>query len=387
MKSASIKPVPKKPVQTPENIHTDTSDRDGGTRPGRSSTPWGHGKLGVGGLVLVTLLLSACAPKPDPVHKEQILAMGTLVDITLWGVNDKLAQKAFATANADFNYMQTAWHPWKPGPMGRTNQLLATGAKFSANPSVLPLIIEAKRLYHESDGLFNPAVGRFIGLWGFHADIPPKGPPPPKAAIQKLLDAHPSMDDIHIQGITMWCDNPAVQVDLGGFAKGYAVDQVMNQLEAMGVKNAIINAGGDLRAIGSHGGRPWRIGIRNPRGGGVLAEVDVQGDESVFTSGDYERYYIYKGVRYHHIIDPRTGYPARGTTSATVLHTNAGVADAAATALLIAGPKDWYHVAKSMGIKYAMIVDSQGTIYMNPAMAKRLHFEHKPAKVVLSPPL
>jgi len=333
------------------------------------------------------LTLTACGPKPDPVHKEQILSMGTLVNITLWGVNDKLAQKAFSAANEDFNYMQTAYNPWKPGPMGRTNQLLALDAWFSANPSILPLIKRAKTLYHSSDGLFDPAIGRLIGLWGFHSDTLPKGPPPKQAAIERLLAEHPTMDDVEIKGIRMRATNAAVQVDTGGFAKGYAVDRVVDHLRRLGVHNAIVDAGGDLRAIGSRGGAPWRIGIRDPGGKGILAEVDVKGDQSVFTSGVYERFYTYHGKRYHHIIDPRTGYPARGTTSATVIGTDGTVADAAATALLIAGPSQWHHIAESMGVKYAMLVASDGTVYMNPAMAKRIHFQHKPAKVVVSKPL
>ncbi|MEJ2508922.1 MAG: FAD:protein FMN transferase [Gammaproteobacteria bacterium] len=336
---------------------------------------------------VLTVALSACGPRPDPVHKEQILAMGTMVNITLWGVDNDVAQKAFTAANQDFNYMQTAYHPWKPGPMGRTNQLLALDAWFSANPSVLPLIKRAKALYHASDGLFNPAIGRLIGLWGFHSDTLPKGPPPSKAAIERLVAQHPTMDDIQIKGIRVRSTNPAVQLDTGGFAKGYAVDRVIDHLRRLGVSNAIVDAGGDLRAIGSHGGEPWHIGIRDPSAPGILAEVDVKGDESVFTSGVYERFYMYKGKRYHHIIDPRTGYPARGTTSATVIGSDGATSDAAATALLIAGPKLWHRVAESMGIKYAMLVASDGTVYMNPAMAKRMHFEHKPPKVVLSAPL
>ena len=117
----------------------------------------------------------------------------------------------------------------------------------------------------------------------------------------------------------------------------------------------------------------------------MLASLEVQGDESVFTSGDYERYYEYQGKRYHHILDPRTGYPSQGATSVTVIHDNGAEADAAATALMVAGPKDWYEVARHMGIKYVMLVDDEGVVHMNPAMAARVHFEGaQPPKVILS---
>ena len=162
----------------------------------------------------------------------------------------------------------------------------------------------------------------------------------------------------------------------------------LKRLRDMGVRNAIVNAGGDLRAIGRRGNRPWRVGIRHPQGSGVLASVEIESDESVFTSGNYERYRIHEGVRYSHIIDPRTGMPVNHIASATVIHHNGAVADAAATALTIAGPMDWPRIAKQMGIKYVMLVDEKGTVYMNPAMAKRVRFEGKnePA-IVISEPL
>jgi thiamine biosynthesis lipoprotein len=196
------------------------------------------------------------------------------------------------------------------------------------------------------------------------------------------------MDDVAIDGIEMYSTNDAVRLDLGGFAKGYGVDVAIEHLREMGITNAVVNAGGDLRAIGRHGNRPWRVGIRNPRGPGILASVDVQGDESVFTSGDYERYFEYEGIRYYHILDPRTGYPARGARSVTVFDDNAAEADAAATAIFVAGPEEWYEVAKSMGIKAVMLVDTRGTIYMTPNLKDRIYFDVKPLpKIIYSEPL
>ena len=122
-------------------------------------------------------------------------------------------------------------------------------------------------------------------------------------------------------------------LNFGAFAKGYAIDQSMKHLHAEGIQNVVINAGGDLSVSGSHGERPWRIGIRHPRKEQSLAWIDARDNESIFTSGDYERFYFYNNKRYHHILDPSTGYPAWGTASVTVIHDNAGEADAAATAI------------------------------------------------------
>jgi len=248
------------------------------------------------------------------------------------------------------------------------------GQKISVAPSVLPLIQRSQQLSAQSEGLFNPASGELLQLWGFQSDEPPQGPPPDAAAIAKIVAAAPKMSDLHLDGIHLTSDNPAVRLDFGGFAKGVAIDYAIQRLRDYGIKNAVVNAGGDLRAIGQHGDRAWRVGIQNPRGRGVLGAIDIKGDACVFTSGDYERYFEYQGVRYSHIIDPRTGYPARGLSSVTVLDNDAGRADAAATAIFVAGVEDWYRIAKKMGVQGVMVIDSKGQIYMDPMMKSRVYF-------------
>jgi thiamine biosynthesis lipoprotein len=252
---------------------------------------------------------------------------------------------------------------------------------------IVPLILRGRELAAQSGDLFNPAIGGLIRLWGFGSDDPPHGPPPDGAAVGALVAQRPRMADIVLDGARVRSRNPAVRLDLGAFAKGYALDRAIERLRAAGVANAIVNAGGDLRAIGRHGERPWRIGIRHPRGGGVLAAVEVAGDESVVTSGDYERYFEWGGARYHHIIDPRTGYPTRGVTSVTVFARQGDLADAAATAILVAGGKDWLPVARAMGVSGVMVVEEEGTVQMTPNLRARIRFETAPPKLVLSAPL
>jgi thiamine biosynthesis lipoprotein len=337
-------------------------------------------------LTLSFLSLLACT-RSDPVYNSRILAFGTLVDVSILGVPRDKAEWAASELEADFTYMHHAWHAWEPGPLSRTNQLLATGEAFAAPPSVLPLIERSKVLATLSDDLFNPAIGALIARWGFHSDLPQCVDPPSDEEIAELVALRPRMSDISIEGIVLRSSNPAVQLDFGGIAKGYGIDKAIEHLREMGIENAIVNAGGDLRAIGSRDGQPWRIAIRRPSGTGVFATVEVQGDESVFTSGDYERSYACDGNSYHHIIDPRTGYPAQGTHAVTVLHRDAATADAAATALFVAGPERWYEIARRMGIQYVLLVDTRGTLHMNPAMKARLTFLDPAPHVHLSPPL
>ncbi len=336
---------------------------------------------------LTIFSLSACNAPPQS-SQYQIYVFGTLVDVTLFGTDKEMQQKAIATITQDFQQMHHDWHAWKPGPLVEINKAIAAGKPAKVIPSLIPIIEQSAELSAKSDALFDPAIGGLLHLWGFQQDDRPNGPPPPKEAIEKWVKAAPRMDDITLKGDILTSKNKAVQLDFGGFAKGYAVDLAIQRLREFGISNAIVNAGGDLRAIGSKAGKPWRVGIRHPQGKGVLASLEVSGDESVFTSGNYERYREYEGVHYAHILDPRTGMPVVGVTSVTVIHDNGAVADAAATALVVAGVKDWHRIAKQMGIKYVMLVDDTGVVYMNPAMQKRVQFQDPPpSDIRISDPL
>ncbi|NIP71710.1 MAG: FAD:protein FMN transferase [Gammaproteobacteria bacterium] len=347
------------------------------------------GARSVAALGLATALAASCAPQ-QRVHSGRFLAFGTLVEVTIWGTDERRAHQAIHAVEQEFRFMHRTWHAWRPGALGRVNALLATTEWFSVPPSVRPLIVRGTELAETSRGLFNPAIGKLVELWGFHQDERPAEPPPEPGQIAELVEQAPRMTDLELEGIRLRSRNSAVQLDFGAFAKGYGVDRAIELLRQRGIDNAVINAGGDLRAIGRHGERPWRIGIRDPRGPGILASLEIEGDESVFTSGDYERYFDFEGVRYHHILDPRTGRPARGVTSVTVIHNQGAAADAAATALFVAGVGQWRDIARSMGIKFVMLVDASGHVHMNPAMAERIRFEGEetpPVTVTVTDPL
>ncbi len=331
-------------------------------------------------LLPIALLLSACE-RPE-IHTQRILAFGTLVEVSIYSADAELARTATEAVRQDLERMHRAWHPWEPGALGRTNEQLATQNEFSVDPSILPLLELGQALERRSDGLFNPAMGDLITLWGFHGDDRPDDPPPADAQIRQWLERAPSMAHIELDGLRARATRPGLRLDLGGFAKGYGVDRAMQRLRDMGIEHAIINAGGDLRAIGQPGNRPWRIGIRHPDGEGIMASLELRGDESVYTSGDYERYFVYDGIRYHHILDPRTGQPAREARSVTVLHHDGAEADAAATALFVAGPGRFAEIAAGLGISKAMLLDPQGNMHMTPDMAERVRFETDPVPSV-----
>jgi len=338
--------------------------------------------------LMLIVVLAGCRGSATPVYTTQFIAFDAAVDLSIVGVPRDEAVAAAREAEQDLTFLDHAWHAWEPGPMMRVNELLATGEPFAAPPSLLPLIRKGRILSLQSDNLFNPAMGRLQSLWGFHTDQPECRPPPSRASVTRLVDAAPTMADLYLDGILLQSDNPAVQLDFDIFAVGAAMDMVMDNLRTRGVRHAMINTGGNLRVIGSRAGRPWRAPVRRAGGTAVMGILEISGDASLFTSGDYRRNFIYEGALYHNVIDPRTGWPAKDFTSVTVLYDgDAATAAAAATALMVAGPERWHEIAQRMGLRHVLALDEAGTLHMSPSMQQRLQLLDTQLDIVVSAPL
>jgi len=325
-------------------------------------------RLIIAGLVLG--LLAQCSGPTS--HAARFFVFGTLVEVRLVDVPGDLADRAFAELQARFTAMHRDWHAWEPGELTALNAAFAAGRTARVSPDLRHLIEASQPLEQRTGGAFNPAIGGLVATWGFHtSDFPVTGPAPTDAEIDAWVARRPSMGDLVLDGDEVRSENPAVRLDFGGIAKGYAVDLALERLRALGVANAMVNAGGDLRAIGSAGGRPWRVAIRRP-GGGVIGGIEVGDGEAVFTSGTDQRFRESDGARYPHLIDPRTGRPARGLAQATVIAPTGLLADAAATALVVAGPDGWRRMAQELGLDAVLVVDAEGGVEATGAMAARL---------------
>ena len=340
----------------------------------------------LGILVLLPLTLAGCRDE-SPVHNAHFEAFGAPVDLSIVGIKREEAERISRLVERDLQFMAEAWGNPNQGCLGRVNELLPTGKAFAAPPALLPLIGASQELAAGSAQLFNPAAGKLTELWGFQDMRPGRRQPPDKASIEALVKAKPLMSDLEVDDILLRTGNPALKLDFAPMQTGYAVDRVIDHLQELGIHNAILNIGGDLRAIGTRSGQPWPVAIRNPSGGGVLGIIQVSGNESVFTAGDYERNFTYKGKSYHHLIDPRTGWPATGAHLVTVLHDDATTADAATHALMIAGPDHWYETARALGVRSVLLVDAQGRIHLDPSMARRVELLDRNAQVIEAPPL
>lgn len=325
--------------------------------------------------VLTLLVLLGACGRDKPVREYQFFALGTLVHLTIFDTPAAQAERARVIASERLQYFHRTWHAWQPGPLMTINRALASGEPATVPAAMQPLIKSAQTYARKSNQLFNPAIGKLIALWGFHSDDYSNATPPDAAAIAKLVQLHPSMEDLIWNDNALTSQNRALQLDFGALAKGFAIERIVSKLKRRGIDNLILNAGGDLKVLGSHGSRPWRIAIRDPRGNGVYALIEARDGEAIFTSGDYQRYFEFDGKRYHHLIDPRTGYPADGARSVTVIANNGAQADVASTALFIAGTENWPEVAKQLGVNLVLMIDANGNARMTPAMEARIEFE------------
>lgn len=316
-------------------------------------------------------LLAACSP--PPVVQQQAYVFGTLVEVSVVDAPAGSAQPAISAVLARFDALHRQLHAWQPSELSQLNQALAQGKRATVSPELAAMLRDAQALSIASDDLFNPAIGGLIALWGFRADTPQSRVPDP-AAIARWVNAAPRMHDLHIEGNTVWSSNRAVQLDLGGYAKGRALDEAVALLKARGVSNALVNIGGNVIALGAHGDRPWRVGIQHPRRAGTLATLELHDGEAIGTSGDYQRYFESGGRRYSHLIDPRTGYPAARLQSVTILvrGAQAGTRSDALSKPLFIGGDALAPRATRLGIREYLAVDAAGKTHISPDLAARL---------------
>ncbi len=331
------------------------------------------------------LLLTACGKQP--LYQEQAYVFGTIVDVSIYGEDEAKAKQGVAAVLAEFQRLHDLLHAWQPSELSRLNSAIAQGKSYRIPGEVTAMLQDASAYAQRSGGTFNPAIGRLIALWGFHDDTF-KAVLPAEKKIAALLKQHPQMSDLSFDGDTVRSRNRAVQLDLGGYAKGYALDRAAAILRAQGIRNALINIGGNVMALGTHGARPWRIGIQHPRRSGALATLALHDGEAVGTSGDYQRYFELDGKRYCHLIDPRSGWPVQGVQAVTVLThgTQAGLrSDVTSKPLFIAGVGGWRQAARAMQLEDALLIDDQGRVHLSGDMQKRLEFTDDKTVVIVEP--
>jgi thiamine biosynthesis lipoprotein len=259
---------------------------------------------------------------------------------------------------------------WQEGsPLTAVNR--AAGVAPVAVPDDLYDLLERSvELGRATDGAFDVTWAALWGTWDFRAPVPRLPDREEIAARVALVDYRRLVLDPAAR--TAFLPEAGMKAGLGAIGKGYALDRVAAELERRGFHDFLLVGGGQVLARGRHGDRAWRVGLRDPRGGPeeLFARIEL-GDGSLSTSADNESFFVIDGVRYHHVLDPRTGWPARGLRSATVLHPEGTVADALSTAVLVLGAERGLEVARRLGAE-AVLVDERGEVRATPGVEGRL---------------
>jgi thiamine biosynthesis lipoprotein len=266
--------------------------------------------------------------------------MGSTLTLTAWTPQDKeaAAKAAFDEVFDEFARLETLMSTWTPeSDVSRINR--AAGAEaVPASAEVREVLATARQISEWTGGKFDVTFGALSGLWKFDHDQ--DNVIPDMNVVRGRL---PLIDyraiRVNDAAGTVFLSRKGMSIHLGGIGKGYALDRAAGILRRRGVRDFMVQNGGDIYVSGMKDGRPWRLGIQDPRGPGnrSFAELDLS-DGTFSTSGDYERAFLKDGRRYHHILDPSTGEPARGTRSVTIVANRAVLADALSTGVFLLGP-------------------------------------------------
>lgn len=286
--------------------------------------------------------------------------MGTLVEISVHHPDKALAQSAIGQAFDEISRIENLMSGHKPdSEVSRLNKN-AGGEFIDVSPDLLKVINAGIHWGAHSKGVLDVALGPVVQLWNFDGAV---SAPPSTEKLEEAL-TRTGFQNIEINEGKIRLTQPGMALELGSIAKGYAVDQAVKVLREHGVQNGLVNAGGDLRAFGTKDGKhPWVVGIQHPRKPQeILATLPIR-DGAIATSGDYQRYFMKDGVRYHHILDPETGLPARGVRSFSVTASSAMEADALATAAFVMGIEKGMDFLKSTPGVGALAVDDAGKQY------------------------
>lgn len=336
--------------------------------------------------LLGALLLGACGRAP--LQEQQAFVFGTRVEVLVAGGDTEQGRQAIAAVLREFDRLHRHFHAWQESELTALNSAIFSGRPQTVSDELAAFIREAQQLSARGDHLFDPGIGRLIALWGFQSDEF-AARLPAADDLETWRKAAPSIADLQIEGNTVTSRNRQVALDFGGYLKGVALDRAARLLRDQGVQNALINIGGNVMALGSKGGQPWRIGIQHPRQPGPLATVKLADGEAIGTSGDYQRYFELDGQRFPHLLDPRSARPATHTQAVTVLipaSTQSGtLSDALSKPIFIAGPEHWRELARKLDTAQVLRVDADGSIQVTAALHQRLEFIGKPPKIEIVP--
>lgn len=336
-------------------------------------------RLFIGGLLVAALMLAGCGAQTsaeEPSQSREVYAMDTVMTLETYGQN---ADAALDAAVAEIERLDALWSiASSDGEIARLN----AEKQITASADTLALLTRAKEISAATDGLFSTTIAPLMEAWGFTSG---DYRVPDEAELSALL-AHVDDEEIAIADSTVTIPADA-KVDLGGIAKGFTSARVMEIFRENGVENGILSLGGNVQTLGTKpDGSLWRVGLQDPADERALFATLELADKAVITSGAYERNFEQNGITYHHIIDPRTGYPAEsGLSSVTIVSDDGTLADGLSTALFIMGKEAAVEFWRSHRDDFDMVLlADDGAVTVSAGIADALTLSDGSAAEVVS---
>ena len=314
-------------------------------------------------LLPLALLLASSGLQAGWLKDEQAI-MGTRVAVELWADDESRARSCIGQVMDEMRRIDALMSPFKAdSELARINREAAARA-VPVSDELFGLIARALKLSQTTGGAFDITFASVGYLYDFRRHIHPDD--------HTLAEHLPAVDyrQVRLDAATrsVRFGRQGVRIDLGGIAKGYAVDRGIAILHRCGIRSALVTAGGDSRILGDHHGRPWMMGVKDPRKPDGIAVVLPLSDTAISTSGDYERFFIEDGKRYHHILSPKTGRPVTHTRSVTVLGPDATTTDGLSTSFFVLGPKKALALCNRLPGIDAVIIDARGTLHYSSGL-------------------
>ena len=304
--------------------------------------------------------------------------MGSELRLSAWTADETAATDAFQEVFREFDRLESLMSVWREGSDVQRLNAAAGREPAAVSADTIAVLREARQISEWTGGKFDVTFGVLSGLWKFDHDQDNTVPDMNEVRRRLPLIDYRALRIDDPPG-TAFLTRAGMRVNLGGIGKGYAIDRGIAILRRRGLRDFLIQAGGDMYVAGKKGDRPWRLGIQDPRGPGgqTFAAIDLS-DSTFSTSGDYERAFLKDGVRYHHIIDPTTGEPARGCRSVTIITDRAVLADGLSTGVFLLGPKNGLALVERLPNVDAVIVTSTNELLITPRLKGRLALLAKP---------
>ncbi|HEY7374780.1 MAG TPA: FAD:protein FMN transferase [Polyangia bacterium] len=316
------------------------------------------------------------APGQPRVVARKYGAMGTEITLSAWTNDEEAAGRAFDAGYDEIRRIELLMTDWeRPGePESDVVRINKAAGKRAVQVSAetLEVIQKSLEMSRRSEGKFDITFAAMKGLWKFDEDLEKKVPPAAEIARRrKLINWRDVVVDAKARTVKL--RRAEMRLGLGGIAKGYAVDRCAAVLRGEGLRDFMVQAGGDLFVSGSKGPINWMVGVRDPRGGprDIIARMPIK-DHAFSTAGDYERSFILNGKRYHHIIDPATGYPATASREVTIFAPTAFLADALDDAVFILGPTKGLALVETFPGCSALVVDANNQVFMSKSLEGKL---------------